>query len=117
MVLSDADIIADVELKDDARGPSKIVCWCGMEFGFIQPLVNRRHFDAETRKKHKGEWFNTSWPNGFYTTAEAAACDLIREHVKRHPESEVVQAALRKDYDFIREYRKKVVSGIEFSGE
>jgi hypothetical protein len=117
MDLSDSEIIVDVELKDDVKGPAKFVCWCGMEIGIIRPLIGRRDFNAETRKKHKGEWFDSFSPHGFHATAEAAACDLIREYVKRRPESEVVQAALRKDYDFVREYRKSLVSGIEIVGK
>jgi hypothetical protein len=117
MDLSDSEILVDVMLKDDIKGPAKFVCWCGMEIGIIRPLINRREFDAETRKKHKGEWFDSFSPHGFYKTPEAAACDLIREQVKRRPESEVIQAALRKDYEFIREYRDRVIGGIENIGQ
>ncbi len=113
MDLTDSEIIVDVAIRDDIKGPAKIVCWCGIEIGFVRPLVSPRHFDAETRKKHKGKWFDPNWPHGFYATPEEAACDLVREYVKRNPESEVTRAALRKDYDFIREYRRNLVDGIE----
>jgi len=113
---ADAELLADIEFSPDIKGPALIVWWCGIEIGFIRP-VSRNHRDPEVRRNHKGHWYDSFWFSGYFETKEAAACVLIREHVKRNPDSKIVQAAIRKDFEFIQQYRQQIVDAVRKSME
>jgi len=107
---TDAELLEDIDFSQDIKGPALFVWWCGIEVGFVRPVT--RHEHPEVRRKHKGHWYNPINFRGYFETKEAAACVLIREYVKENPDCEVAQAAIRKDYDFIRDYRQRIVDAV-----
>lgn len=111
--LSDDEIIKDVEFVNDIKGPALIVHWRSVPLGFIRPLTGNRDFDEATRKAHKEEWYDSFWCAGFHKTRELAACEMVRRKLVEAPLSEAMLAAVREDYEFIAQWKQRLIDSIE----
>jgi hypothetical protein len=96
--------LSDIRFDPSVPGPEEAVYWRTIPLGFVRQYHKKGAADAQNHRK----WYSELTFCGYHDTKEQAAIALVTRFVEHNPESPLIAAAWRKDWEEVERLKEEI---------